>query len=309
MLEFSHKAPIFIDANHQSEFNENGFVVLPFYNAEEVQELLALFNRLHPDGVTGFYTTTFMEDVDFRNEIDQAIQRIGMRSINRYFKDYKLYCGSFIVKAPGPKSELILHQDMSLVDEQKFTGTNIWSPLVDLTPENGAIEVLKKSHRIFQTYRGASLPDIYDGCVELVKSYMEPMHLQAGEALIFDQSMIHYSPPNLSQHLRPTVNTFITHRDAKIQIAYRDMENQPDKVELFAQADNFMTNFKNFGTDIFARPSIGRSLGYTEFDFPKLTPKILEHIYGPSRMKLPIPENVEPERQSFLEKVKNWIVK
>lgn len=307
MLDYSHKAPIFKDPEHQRDFNENGYVVLPFYDAGEVGELLRLFERLHPDGVEGFYTTTFMDDVGFRQEIDREIRRIGLRSIEKYFIDYKLYCGSFIVKAPGEKSELILHQDMSLVDEKKYTGTNIWSPLVDLTQENGTIEVLPKSHRIFQTYRGASLPDIYDGLEDLVKSYMNPMYLKAGEALIFDQSIIHYSPPNLSDALRPTVNTFITHKDAAIQISYHNKKEQPDKVEVFAQDDSFMMNFQNFGTDIFSRPKIGDSLGYFDFDFPKLTPELLKQIYGPSDYTPPVLETASSERAGFFQRVKNWV--
>ncbi len=309
MLDFSYKASIFKDALHQKSFNEEGYVVLPFYNETEVNELLNLFNRLHPDGIKGFYTTTFMDDVSFRNEIDRKIRQAGMRSIEKYFIDYKLYCGSFIVKAPGPQSELILHQDMSLVDETKYTGTNIWSPLVDLRTENGTIEVLEKSHRIFQTYRGASLPDIYDGLVELVKSYLKPMFLTAGEALVFDQSIIHYSPPNLSQSVRPAVNTFITHKDAEIRIAYCDEENFPDKVEVFAQDDDFMMNFKNFGTDIYARPSMGKSLGYFDFNFPKLTYEILNEIYGPSALGDKKDEQNVNGQGSVIERIKAWVKK
>lgn len=302
---FGEKAKIFRDPEHHRLMWEQGFVETPFLDEGQVQEILDLFNRLHPEGVKGFFTTTFSEDRDYRYEVDAEIRRIAMPSIERLFENYKLYCGSFIVKEPGPKSELILHQDMSLVDESIFTGTNIWVPLVDLTTENGAIEVLPRSHRIFPTYRGASLPDIYDGMEKEVLSYMEPLYLKAGAGLIFDQSIIHYSPPNLSNEVRPVINIFITHKDAEIRIAFCNPEKYgPDKVEIFRQEDDFMMEFRNFGHDIFSRPSIGESLGLFDFEYPRLTLEILEKEYGPCKVKQPEPEPVaEAPRGGFFSRL------
>jgi len=56
---------------------------------------------------------------------------------------------------------MCVHQDMTLVDESKFSGINIWVPLVDLTEKNGVLQVLPGSHRIFPRYRGSTIPGIY----------------------------------------------------------------------------------------------------------------------------------------------------
>lgn len=286
VFQFGEKKRIFRDIAQHEKLWRDGYVPTPFLDKGQLAEVRALFERLHPDGVKGFFTTTFSLDREYRYEVDSEIRRIAMPSIERLFQDYKLYCGSFIVKEPGPKSELILHQDMSLVDESIFTGMNIWCPLVDLTTENGAIEVLPRSHRLFPTYRGASLPDIYDGMEKEVKSYLEVLYLKAGTAVVFDQSIIHYSPPNRSNEIRPVINIFITHQEAQIQIAFRNAEKYgPDKVEVFRQQDDFMMEFRNFGTDIFSRPSIGESLGLFDFDFPKLTLEKLEAEYGPCKVR------------------------
>lgn len=283
MINFDGKARIFNDPELQKMFNNEGYVILDFLNHEEVQHLKNVFDELHPQGVTGFYTSTFAVDTDYRKRVDEEIQLTMQRGLQSYFQDYKVYCGSYIAKAPGIKSELILHQDMTLVDETKFTGTNIWIPLVDLDSSNGAIEVLPRSHRLFRTYRGSSLPDIYDGMVNEVKSLMQPCYLKAGQAIVFDQSIIHYSPPNLSEVVRPVVNTFVTHKDATIKICYWDKQRQGE-IEMFDQDEDFMVNFQNFGNDIFSRPSIGRSIGFVPYDFPKIDTALLmsEYNYVPS---------------------------
>lgn len=292
MLDFSHKAKVFKDANLQDQLNNNGFVVLDFLNTDEVNALRELYSAKHPEGVSGFYTSTFATDTAYRKEVDVAIRLQMQRNLEHYFFDYKVHCGSFIVKGADEKSALKMHQDMTLVDESVFTGINIWIPLIDLTTENGAIELLPRSHRLFKTYRGATLPDIYDGIEASVHKVMTPLYLDKGQAVIFDQSIIHYSPANRSGKVRPVINTFITHQAAGIQICYWD-KITPNAIEVFEQDPDFMVNFQNFGHDIFSRPKIGRSIGLVPFDFPRINADVLIKEYGLAEEK---PEMVSVEQ-------------
>lgn len=297
MLDFSHKARVFKDETLQTSLNTNGFVVVDFLNEEEIKILLDLYQRKHPNGVTGFYTSTFATDKEYRKEVDQLIQSQMLRGINHYFDNYKIHCGSFIVKGADEKSQLKMHQDMTLVDESIYTGINIWIPLIDLTTENGAIEILPDSHRLFRTYRGASIPDIYDGIEGEVHKLMQPKYLRAGQAVIFDQSIIHFSPANKSGKVRPVINTFITHKDAGIQIYYWD-KNDRNEIEVFHQEPDFMTNFDNFGHDIFSRPKIGKSVGFVKYDFPKITLPLLQKEYGTLTEQ-------KPKRKNFFQRLFN----
>ena len=281
MIDFSNKVGIFKDAELQESFHKEGYVVVPFINESQIQELLGLYRSIYPKGVEGFFTTTFANDISHRERVNRSIREICKQEIEALFEQYKILFSSYIVKAPGPKSELIMHQDMTLVDERNYSGINIWCPLVDLNDKNGAIEVLPQSHRFFETYRGSSLPDIYDNVVDEIKPLMKSCQLKAGEAIIFDQSIIHYSPPNLSQKERPVINTFVAHQDASIKICYWDKEKHGNQVEIFEQEDNFLEQFENFGHNIFNRPNIGKSLGLFPYNFPKLTSEMLENEEKP----------------------------
>lgn len=280
MLNFDHKARIFKDNALQARLNNNGFVIVDFLNAEELQRLNDAYSTLHPDGVNGFYASTFSKDVDYRKKTDALIVKEMKRGMDAYFFDYKVHCGSFIIKGTDEKSKLNLHQDMTLLNESVSTGANIWIPLLDLNESNGAIQVLPKSHRLFKTYRGASIPNIYDGIEESIYNLMQPVYLKAGQAIIFDQSIIHGSPANRSQQPRPVINTFITHKDAGMQICYWNKAEGKSEIEIFEQDPDFMVNFLNFGHDIFNRPSIGKSIGTKPYDFPKITTALLQQEYG-----------------------------
>jgi ectoine hydroxylase-related dioxygenase (phytanoyl-CoA dioxygenase family) len=300
MLDFSHKRSIFRDEAQMRHFNEEGYIIVPFLSEAHIAELTELYREFYPEGVKGFFTTTFANNVEHREKVNASIRELCRARIEELFADYKILFSSFIVKAPGPESELIVHQDMTLVDESIFNGINIWCPLVDLTTENGAIQLLPRSHRLFNTYRGSSIPDIYDDVVPEVKQLMQSLYLKAGEAVIFDQSIIHYSPPNLSTEERPVINTFVAHKEAVIKVCYWDKENYGQQIEIFDQGDDFLEKFENFGHNIFNRPEIGTSLGLFPYDFPKLTVQRLEQEYG---------VNLTPPAQKIETKKASWFAR
>ncbi len=277
MFQFPDKMlRVFRDENTQSEFEKNGFVILPFYNHEEVKELNALYHHLHPQDEKGFFPSTFSKDKKYRYEADAEIKRIGKRSIEKYCQDVKVVCGSFIVKSPGRESGMCVHQDMSLIDESRFTGINIWAPLVDLTIENGALFVLPGSHRIFPTYRGSSIPEFFSAVMDDMIDYLKPVIIKAGEAVFFDQSIIHFSPPNYSDKIRIVTNTYFTHKTTEYRTYYWNKEEYGNAVEAFAQEDDFMTNFEQFGDNIRDRPKVGKSLGLVDYNFPTIDKMFLD---------------------------------
>jgi hypothetical protein len=282
-FEFSPMLPVFKDPDLQAAMQKDGFVVVPFYTEKEISELQRIFDAQHDGRVEGFFSSTFSLNTQYREQANEAIIRMGKRRMDELLIDYKVWCGSFLVKASDDHSALSVHQDMTLVDESRFSGFNIWCPLLNLTPENGPLMVLPGSHRLVPTLRGSTIPGIYEDTHTLIFELMQTLLVPAGTAVIFDQSIIHASPPNRSGELRVVTNTFFTHPEASIQTCYYD---QPKgMIERFAQEDSFMTEYINFGQDIHARPTIGQSLGHVSYDFPKLTPEELMAKYGKPKSK------------------------
>jgi ectoine hydroxylase-related dioxygenase (phytanoyl-CoA dioxygenase family) len=289
---------VFRNEQIQERFEQNGFVVLPFYNDEEMEELRTLYRRLHPSNETGFFPSTFSNDKSYRQKADFEIRRLCERSMQGYLKDYKVVCGAFIAKSPGPESGMCVHQDMSLVDESRFSGINIWVPLVDLTITNGTLFVLPGSHRIFPTYRGSSIPEFFQEVSEELIDYLEPICIKAGEAVFFDQSIIHFSPPNYTDEVRVVTNTYFTHQKAEFRTFYFNKDIFSDKVEAFAQSDSFMTDFEQFGTNIHNRPTVGVSLGYMDYNFPSINKEYLAKHFKQTKAREMIYEAI-PKMENF----------
>lgn len=280
MFQFPKMQKVFRDASHQMQFEKDGFLILPFYNPDEIAFLNALYEDIQPQEYEGFFPSTFSADKNYRTQADIGIKNACSRSIEKYLQDIKVICGSFIVKKSTPESAMCVHQDMTLVDESKYTGINIWVPLIDLNDENGTLEVLPGSHRIYPTYRGSSIPGIYEECNDEIKAYMVKIYPKAGEAVFFDQSIIHYSQANRSGNNRIVTNTYFTHKDATFRTCYWHRE-YGNKVEVFEQSETFMTDFEQFGKNISDRPKIGTSLGLVDYDFPKIDSTLLLKKYTP----------------------------
>jgi len=307
MFQFPERMlKVFRDDLHQAEFEQKGFVILPFYNAEEIAELTALYHQLHPQDEQGFFPSTFSNDKNYRYKADTEIRRVCARSIEHYCQDVKVVCGSFIVKSPGPDSGMCVHQDMSLIDESRFTGINIWVPLVDLTVQNGALFVLPGSHRLFPTYRGSSIPEFFAPVMEDMIDYLEPVIIKAGEAVFFDQSIIHFSPPNYSDKIRIVTNTYFTHQSTEFRTYYWNKEEHGQAVEAFAQGDDFMTNFEQFGENIRERPKVGRSLGLVPYDFPTIDKAFMDAKFKRTDARQLI-ARAKPQAPPASVKPKNWI--
>lgn len=280
MFEFPKEMKrVFIDEHLQRRFEIDGFIIVPFYSDAEVNELVSLYYELHPSLETGFFPSTFSNDKNYRKKADEEIQRICKRPMSELLVDIQTLFGAFIVKNPGPESGMCVHQDMTLVDESEFTGINIWVPLTDLNVKNGALFVLPGSHRLFPTYRGSSIPEFFREVNDVILDYMVPIEVQAGTAVFFDQSIIHYSPPNYSDKPRIVTNTYFTHKNARFQTCFWNKELDPNGIEIFEQNQSFMTDFDQFGQNIHKRPAIGNSKGIMPYNFPLIDESFLKQHF------------------------------
>lgn len=284
MFEFAPMKRVFKNPKLHEDFEKNGYVIVDFYSTEEIQQATDLYYKIHP-AEKGFFPGTYSMDKTFRTEMDEGLKKIDSRSMERYFENIRVVCASYIVKTSGPESGMSIHQDMSLVDESRFVGINIWVPLVDLTVKNGTLFVFPGSHRIFPTYRGSSIGEFFGHVMDDMIDYMHPVFIRAGQAVIFDQSIIHYSPPNYSDKIRIVTNTYIAHKDVEFRTYYWD-ESMGDKyVEGFEQDKNFMLDYEQFGTNIRQRPQVGKSMGLIPYNHPRIEKSFLESRFKKTKAR------------------------
>ena len=264
---------IFGDNKLQFDFERDGYVTIPFLKKEEIDFLTEQFWKYFPEvKEPHFGSSTYSADFQFKKEVSDIITSVYDPHCKSYFKDYRKLGSAYLYKPPGPQSEMLMHQDWTVVDESKFSSVNIWVPLEDINAENGALWVLPGSHsRFISTLRAPTLPFYFTGHESKIKERLKPIHVPAGTAVVLNQSTIHYSPANKTDHVRIAMSSGLVSDGAQMLFHYKNLESDSNELELFEQTDDFFICFEDFHKDIFQRPKFGKSLHKFNYDVPQFT--------------------------------------
>ena len=89
---------IFRDSKLQQTFEDNGYVVVPFFNSEEVARLMGLYNSIYDEsqsGKSGYHSLFNMDDKKQVADANEIIQQVHRSKLNELLIDYKILVSSF----------------------------------------------------------------------------------------------------------------------------------------------------------------------------------------------------------------------
>ncbi|MFN8321333.1 MAG: phytanoyl-CoA dioxygenase family protein [Chitinophagales bacterium] len=243
----------------RNTLHEEGCAVEGNIGAENIYKLYSLYEELHhfntPQG--GNFYSLYSDDLAYRKKVHDTIGQVLYPVYNLIFENYKSVINSFIIKVPGPQSEFTLHQDSSGLDELKHSPLSLWIPLQDTTLENGTLCVVPKSHRFFYPYRGISFAAPFAQYEDLLRTYLRPIHLKAGDLFMFDNRLVHYSHLNKSTANRVVVMSGLFPVEAGIESCYQDESVTDSPIEIYSQTEDFLLTNTAFFNDCTARPTRG----------------------------------------------------
>ena len=275
----------------EAQFQRDGFVSVPFISANEVEELKHKFFETLPQsggqitadetGVEGSgmitYDFTFIDkNPNYKKLVFDIITDHFKPHVDRLLADYQPIIANYIHKRPEG-GEVPLHQNWAFVDERKCTSVSIWVPLVDSTLENGTLQVVPGSHKRFGEFRGPMVSWELDNLKnELIEKYLIPLETKAGECVILDDSIVHYSAINKTKGLRLTIQLILIPKEEK-SIHYHMDSSMPGTIQVLEVDKDFYMEFNPW-----AKPRNPKVLRSFKLD----QPLIGEDEYL-RRMKLP----------------------
>lgn len=266
------KHSIFKDEELASTIHEIGHQTVPFLSDEALQRLRAIFEEEHDFDVQGggMFYSLYSKDKAYRKRIHEQMEEVLTPFLNQHFKDYKNVINFFVVKLPGEKSEFLAHQDTTGLDEFSYSPLSLWIPLEDMKENNGALAVIEKTHWFFSPYRGVSIPFPFKKLADTVKKYIQPLYIKAGEALFFDNRIIHSSMPNSSDKARVAIVCGLFPKEAKFMNCYQKREPELGKIELFEHNDNYLLEYPHFFYNCTDRPVSGKLINEVDEFFPEM---------------------------------------
>lgn len=236
----------FLDTSHNEIFDKEGILVLPLLSDNEVKLLLTAYQTLSHN-LTGrsFHSTMFVDNADKRRKIDAVIRRIICPHIFKILNRHRLLFANFIVKENSVDTQVHIHQDWSFTLPD-YNSVNVWIPLTDINQQTGTFYALKGSHTLFNNIRYTPPNDNeYADIQEIIHKYSTPYHINAGEAIFYHGSLVHFSDANTSPNQRFAVGSVFIPENAKAVHYYRPQASN-NLLEVYATDEEFYCHFNFF---------------------------------------------------------------
>ena len=243
--------PIFIDPSQQKALETDGFVKINVLDNVQVETLFNYYQSLglQDEMGYGFHISLNQTDKALVENINAKIYEIALPALKPLFQNAKAFTASFVIKDPNSKGVVPVHQDWTFVaDEQNHCSLTCWIPLVDVDMNNGALGVIRGSHRFLDHTRPSPSPHVPTPIGKHMFSifpYVEIIEMKAGEALIFDNRLFHASPPNTTAHSRIAVGVGITQQEAELRHHFLKPNGQKDTLMSYAVDESFYLKYDN----------------------------------------------------------------
>ncbi len=158
------------------------------------------------------------EDAAGRAAFEQALAPLWERLLPRLFHDHELLLSACLIKFPGADGVMPLHQDGTVVDEDRSRSVTVWLPVDDtgVHTRNGALHVLPGSHRVGRELRGTGTSQSFAADLPVLWRRSVGLDVRAGDAVVLDARVLHGSPPNRSDRRRVAVTGVVVPRGEAI---------------------------------------------------------------------------------------------
>ncbi|HIK19192.1 MAG TPA: phytanoyl-CoA dioxygenase family protein [Leptolyngbyaceae cyanobacterium M33_DOE_097] len=257
---------VFRETKLQQEFERKGYVILPLLSSDQVNLVLSELklmkpdDNFNPDRPPGHHLTDSDTNIEYKRVAKNFIARVLSPYIEKIFNSYKIIGANFIIKPPG-KGGFPVHHDWTFVaDPANYTSLTIWCALVDTDENNGTLQVVEGSHNLVSDI-ATSTVDFYCKNIESIvaEKYSKPLHVKAGECVIFDQGLLHHSDINRTSQPRIVMQAIVIPAEIDPVFYYFDRTAPEKGFEIFQMEPDFFIY-----QDRSQKPVNLKSLGFRE---------------------------------------------
>ncbi len=201
------------------ELDKVGYLKLSLFSSKEINEIIQTISIITNElklSHNKYHVTIFSDDLLYKEKVRDILTRFVSKKLVELFPDYQIITTNLIIKSPQ-SGEVPLHQNWTFVNEEEHRSYTIWIPLIDTNELNGTLEFITGSHNIFcDVKRGHNTPYFFIKENERLKKYLTPIYATAGEVLILDDAILHYSKQNNTNENRIAIQATIVPKHADL---------------------------------------------------------------------------------------------
>lgn len=237
---------IFKDPKLQSQYLQQGYLVVPALDQHQVAEMMQLHDLTHLPSAelpNCYNTSDHVASIETKREIKHNISKVLHSLYSNYLNGFKPVYANFIGKKPSQNSNRELHQDYCFSNEDVFDSYNVWIPLQNITETNSYFSIVRNSYQFFHSYRGRYLRHRFDPISDqIIERLCTNIYPKAGHALIYNTGSLHYTPDNTSDQLRVAISVMTIPEEAEIQL-YQSSVEMKGHAERFKVDEEFLLSY------------------------------------------------------------------
>lgn len=218
------------------------------------------------------YHCTFLDpNKAYRREVDELVRRTVGEAVTQICPGYRILTSNFYVKQPG-FGRFEVHLNWPTITDLEDTTLTFWVPVQPMRVENGTVRMVRGSHKLYPDAASATSAQYFARFHgELIADHLEPVELDLGQVLIFDDTMIHWSDDNRSDRPRASIQVEIVPTDATTALWVLDPDDDRWFTLYAMDTDFWLTQDKEafYGAPDLPRiarvPNANREVTYEEF--------------------------------------------
>lgn len=257
--------PVLLEA-----LDRDGYAVVDLLDASDTHRARSLATSLRFDVDAPFFIMNRDAPRADAVRVDWALREVVQPAVDRRLPGFRVVKSVVINKGPRHGAAVDLHQDWEYVDERYHRGYGVFCPLDEAGPHEGGIHVIPGSHRWRDDHRGSGFDDPFsDVKDEIIERGSVAVPLEAGQALIYDNALLHHSTPNRSARPRTVVASVIVPPQAPVIHLHSTDARTAEVFEIPASSDHFT------GATFGSRPA-GAPTRVVDIAVPKVTTEEVE---------------------------------
>lgn len=255
-------------ADLDSDLATRGYGVVTLMTPAEADDLLGRVKEWARDNAAttdagrdyDFHASFLDRDKVYRRRVHRELKSLFDPLIAQLVPGYEVLLAGIFLKKPGA-AHLPLHFDWTMVRDLRTRSINLWCPLMDVSRENGSLHVVEGSQRFVEHIGAPNTPPWFAGMADELSEAAKPMEIKAGQAVVYDSTLLHFSSANGSDQNRYVVALNCLPKGVD-PVFYRRADDQGTRFELFDMSgDRF---FDHDPTQFFSGGMSAPSLGFVD---------------------------------------------
>lgn len=245
------KDSFFLNEDDHKAYLEKGYCVIKDVVCNiEIEDFLKVFGEI--SDLDGFeldkhlLNSGRLFNPEIRRKTQEVINMNAKTILPRMFQMDKIDVhtgGAYQVKPPHVQSDLLIHQDSTVIDEEKDYCLFVWIPFCDVTEENGPISFVEGSHLWGNTQRSLGVPWQFKNHIPTLYKHTNTVCINKGDVLVFDPATIHASAPNLSKFIRHAITITVLRKDYQLVYYFRNPSIGDELIEKYYVNEEFYYHY------------------------------------------------------------------